>query len=223
MRMLLITLAACLLTVPAMAAQPYSTYTYDWEDGIADYLGTFNTDMVAAPNVVANRPGSPGYGLVLTKNRPATQSPQSNGFMATVWGLQAGDQVTASIWRFDDASALPNLRLTAHYNNELGQSSDVREQNLQLNHGVLPGRTTYGEFAGWEEISHTWTIEPGNTGLVINAVVYGDQDASMIVDDITIIAPANANVRLPNAYFGQGQGVPVSDAATWTAIKSLFR
>ena len=84
-------IAACLLTMPAAAAE---IYTYDWSDGNADYLGCFDLDSSADVSVSYNRDGSAGSGLKVTKE--VSGGGYAIGFLASVWDLQVGDQVSSS-------------------------------------------------------------------------------------------------------------------------------
>jgi len=211
--------AACLLTTPVMAAQ---TYTYDWADGDADFLGCFTNDVVGTPQVYANHTGSAGSGLVLVKNSYLSDG-VAQAFVAAVWNLQDGDQVTVSLWRYDSSSAMPYHRLWAHYNDALVQASDARGQDMEVDDGNCQGNNSFGLQNGWEQFTHTWTIADGHTGLVIDAAIFGDLNATIYVDDIEITVPDHADVRLPNAIYAAGGEVTPVDAATWTAVKAIFR
>lgn len=222
MRKLMITLAACLLAVPAMAAQ---TYTYNWLEDDVTFIGTFGTetpDMLASASVGANRTGSNGNGLVLTKNNPSV-SGYALGFLAAIWDLEAGDEVTVSLWRYDPMSGMPYFRLWAHYNNALADAEFATGQDMSIHDGNLMGNNSFGVQNGWEQFSYTWTVGAGNTGLVIDAVVYGDLGAVIWIDDIEVTVPDHASVRLPHAVFEAG-GPPVAvEVATWSQVKALFQ
>lgn len=219
MRKLTLLMAACMLAGSAMAAQ---TYTYDWVDGDANYLGSFGTEMIGSTSLAANHPESDGYGLILTKNNTA-QNGNAMGFLAAVWELEAGDEVTFSVWRYDPLSGFPYFRLWAHYNNALVNAHSAMGLDMQTDDGNLMGNNDFGTQNGWEHFSHTWTIEAGNTGLVIDAVLYGDLGAEIWVDDIEITVPDHAHVLLPNAYYPAAGETVAIDAATWTSVKSFFR
>jgi hypothetical protein len=219
MRKFTILLACCLLALPALAAQ---TYTYDWEHADVDYLGCFHTDMLADVASYANRPGSAGHGLVLTKNNTASAG-YALGFLAAVWDLEPGDQVTASVWRYDPMAGLPYFRLWAHANNALVNAGSAMGQDMEAYDGNLMGNSSFGSQIGWEQFSHTWTIGAGTTGMVIDAVVYGSPGDVIWVDDLSVTVPDHASVRLPDAFYPAG-GPPVAvDASTWSQVKTLFR
>jgi len=218
MRKTLITIALIgLLAVPALAAQ---IYTYNWS-GDADYLGCFYSDSSAEVDAAYNRPGSAGNGLKITKNTYG--GGYVLGFVASVWGLEEGDEVTVSIWRYDNNSAMPYFALWSHYNDALMQASDARGQDMAINDGNCYGDQTLGVQNGWEQYTHTWTIEAGHNGLVIDAQVYGNTDSYMYVDDMTIVVPDHASVRTPDAVYFAGGGVTANEAATWTSVKGLFQ
>jgi hypothetical protein len=219
MRKLTLLMAACMLAGSAMAAQ---TYTYDWADGDANYLGSFGTEMIGSTALSANRPDSDGYGLVLTKNN-TSQAGNAMGFLAAIWDLEAGDEVTFSVWRYDPLSGMPYFRLWAHYNNALVNAHSAMGLDMQTDDGNLMGNNNFGTQNGWEHFSHTWTIEAGNTGLVIDAVLYGELGAEIWVDDIEITVPDHANVLLPNAYYPAAGETVAIDLETWTSVKSIFR
>jgi hypothetical protein len=211
-------IAACLMAVPAMAAQ---TYTYDWADGNADYLGCFDTSLTAVVSGAYNYPVSAGSGLALTKT--LSNDGYAPGFIASVWDLQDGDQVTFSCWRFDNASGLPYFRLWAHYNNMLVEAADARGQDMQVNDGNMQGNNSFGSQIGWEQFSWTWTVADGNTGMIIDACVYGSAGATIWIDDVEITVPDHASVRLPNAVYPAGGSPTPTEATSWSAVKAIFQ
>ena len=211
-------IVACLLALPAAAAE---IYTYDWADGNADYLGCFDLNSVAEVSVAFNRPGSAGSGLKITK--AVSGGGYSLGFLAAVWDLQPGDEVTVSMWRYDNSTAMPYFRLWAHYNNGLSETEDARGQDMQVNDGDCYGNNSFGLQNGWERFSHTWTVAAGNTGLIIDAVVYGDRNDYMYIDDLAITVPDHASVRLPNAIYPAGGSPTPADASTWSSVKAIFQ
>ena len=210
-------LAACVLAVPAVAEQ---TYTYDWADGDADYLGTFNDAMNPMVSTICNRPTSAGCGLALEKAYNGDGF--ARGFLAAVWDLQEGDQITFSCWRYDNVSSLPYFRLWSHYNNMLVEAADARGQDMHINDGDLGGNNDFGTQNGWEQFTWTWTVEAGNTGMIIDAIVYGERYATVYVDDIEITVPDHVSVRLPNAIYPAGGSPTPTEAHTWSAVKAIF-
>ncbi len=208
----------CILTVPALAGE----YTYDWADGAADYLGCFDGEMSTIVDPLCNHTDSAGSGLALQKETFATDG-YAMGFLAAVWDLQVGDEVTVNLWRRDDNSNMPYFRLWSHYNDALENATDARGQDMEADDGSLGGNNDFGSQSGWEEFSYTWTIAEGHNGLVIDGVVYGDRGATIYVDDITITVPDHASVRLPNAIYESGGTTTPVDESNWTAVKAIFQ
>lgn len=217
-KLMILLIAACVLAVPAMAEQ---TYTYDWADGDADYLGCFGTDMNAVVSPTYNYPTSAGSGLALEK--AISGGGYARGFLAAVWDLQDGDEVTFSCWRYDNVSSLPYFRLWAHYNNMLVEAGDARGQDMQINDGDIYGNNDFGAQYGWEQFSWTWTVDAGNTGMIIDGIVYGSAAATIYVDDIEITVPDHASVRLPNAIYPAGGSPTSTEDSTWSAVKAIFQ
>jgi hypothetical protein len=213
---LIMLVLVAILATPALAER---VVTYDWA-GSADYLGCFNTDMLADVGAGYNRDGSAGNGLCLTKNNFG--GGYALGFVATVWNLQEGDQVTVSIWRYDNMSDQPYFALWSHYNDHLEEAVDARGQDMDINDGNCYGDQKLGAQNGWEEYTHTWTIAAGHTGLVIDAQVYGPTNSQLWVDDMTITVPDHANVRTPGAIHLNDDSVTAFEAATWSQVKTLF-
>ncbi len=221
MRKIMLTIfAISLLAMPALAVQ---LYTFDWNSGTgADYLGCFDNDCTVELGVGYNHAGSAGDGLKITKNTNMTDG-VAQAFLAAIWNLEAGDEVTVSIWRYDMGSSMPYFRLWAHYNDALvNDAAAGRGQDMETNDGNMQGDNSFGLQTGWEQSSHTWTVAEGHTGIVIDGTVYGDYGANIYVDDIVIAAPDHADVRLPHEIYSGGVVTPV-EIHTWTAVKAIFQ
>jgi len=214
--LMIVFVAATLLATPALADR---TYQYSWDDGDNTILGSFE-DCTATVSSAHNMPLHSGYSVALTKATDV-YSGYSTAFFACVWDLQAGDQVTASYWRYDNNVGYPRLRLWAHYNDGLVES-DYRGQDLVLNDGLAYGNNSFGAEAGWEQFSYTWTIPAGHTGLVIDAVVYGDYGAVMYVDELSLTVPDHAYARVPGTYYDAAGEATAATPTTWSDVKALF-
>jgi len=206
----------CLLAAPTLAEQ---TYTYSWFSN-ADYLGSLNGGVTAEMSAAYNRPdGAGGKGLMLTKT---VLGGNAKAYLASIWNLVPGDQVTVSVWRYDALSSMPYFGLWAHYNNTLGDALDARSQNMEINDGTVIGDNKLGLQNGWEEYSHTWTVGAGHSGMIIDAVISQSTSGGQImVDDLTLTVPDHASVRLPHAIYSGGMVTP-NEATSWTTIKNLF-
>jgi hypothetical protein len=218
MRTLMIVLvAASLLATPALASR---TYEYSWNDGNNTILGTFDNCTADVSNEY-NMPLHNGYAVTLTKLNDV-DSGYATAFMACVWGLLPGDQVTASYWRYDNRVGYPRLRLWAHYNDGLAES-DYRGQDLVINDGLAYGNNSFGTESGWERLEYTWTVPANHTGLVIDVVLYGDYGSVLYVDEMSLTVPDHAYARLPGTYYDASGAATAADPQTWSNVKALFR
>jgi len=213
------------LVIVAMAATATAvpvTCTYDWS-GTANYLGCEGDQLTAQVSNAANRTGSAGDGLILKKTAgTSSQYPYARGYLAAIWNLEAGDQVTVTMWRMDLGTGYPYFRLYAHYNDMLQRAQSADGQDMSVDDGNCLGTASFGSQTGWEQVSHTWTIEEGHNGLVIDAAIWGDVNDEIWIDDLQVIVPDHADVRMPDAIYGL-MGDPVSvDATTWTSVKAIF-
>jgi hypothetical protein len=220
MRTLMIVFVAVSLLATSAEALPDSrTYEYSWDDGDNTILGSFE-DCTAETSSVYNNPAHAGYGIALTKT--TSEDSYSSAFLACVWALEAGDQVTASYWRLDSTVGYPRLRLWAHYNDGLSDS-DYRGQDFEPNDGLAYGNNSFGTENGWEQFTYTWTIPAEHTGLVIDAVLYGVNGATLYVDELALTVPDHAFARMPGTYY-DANGQPTAAApTTWSNVKALFQ
>jgi len=215
-RLLTILALVALLAVPAMAAQ---TYTYSWDNDGTTFLGSFGA-VDASLTADDNYPSSAGYGLLLTKTNNVLAG-YGTAFVACIWGLQEGDQISADFMRYDPEPGYPRLRLWAHYNDSLG-APDNRNHDTMVNDGLAYGDNSFGTESGWDNPSFTWTVPAGHTGLVIDAVVYGDMYDEIVVDDLTVTVPDHAHVQMPDCYYEPGQAPVDARTSTWGGVKALF-
>jgi len=204
MKRSLIATAIVLATPQAHALQ---TVDYGWEDGVGTVLGSFG-NLVDATNVSGGQIGSSGTGtydvpgahsgsrFLHVAEAPHSGTPQA--YLAFVTGLQAGDEITASFWGYDDtASGSPSLRIWGHYANAADIDSYV---------ATAGGNTTYTDGSGWSQVSHTWTFSSADTdGLVIEARLYSSPSTDDTlrtdywIDDVMVSAPDTATIRFAAA------------------------
>lgn len=213
---LIMLVLVALVATPALAER---TINFGWT-GDADFLGCVGTALTAEADVAYNYDGqSAGNGLCLTKN---SISPYANGYIATVWGLEEGDQVTATCWRYDLNTNMPHFALWAHYNDALEEAEDARGQDMSVDDGNMYGDQHIGN-GGWEQYTHTWTIEAGHTGIVIDAQVYGPAGSQLYVDNLQLVIPDHASARTPGAVYASDGSFVAFESSTWTQVKSLFQ
>lgn len=215
--LMIVTMAATLLAAPALASR---TYEYSWSDGVNTMIGCFD-DCTAALDATNNMPLHAGSSLAVTKTTDVV-SGYASAFLGCVWNLQPGDQVTASFWRFDNNAGYPRMRLWAHYNDGLNDS-DARGQDMVVFNGLAYGNNSFGTETGWEHFTYTWTIPADHTGLVIDAILYGDYGAVIYVDEFTITVPDHACVRVPGTFYDASGIATASEPATWGNVKALFQ
>jgi hypothetical protein len=218
MRKLTLTLA--LLSLLALPALGQSTYFYDWDGTQATDLGRADAGTQGAVEATANCPNGAGGGLTLTVTDQISRG--SRTFLASVWDLQDGDRVTVSIWQYDDTVGDERFRLCAHYNNSLVDEADARGQDLSINDGDEEF-TGWTSESGWEQVNQSWEVEPGNTGMVIDADVFGSAGETIQLDLLTIRVPEHASVRMPDRIYTAGGDVVANQVRSLSQIKALFQ
>ena len=177
------------------------TENYGWE-GTETVLSMYPADCLIA--TIETDPVHTGS-QSLRLERLSSGTPQ--GFVAWIIGLSDGDEVTASFWCYDDTpGASPSGRIWAHWNDDPG---DVNGHN-----GSASGNDDYTQGIGWEEITWTWTVASGHTGIVIEARIYSNPGDIIWVDDMTIVAPDGATIWTPGNLALQN--------STWADIKAAF-
>ncbi len=181
------------------------TLDYGWED-TATLLGMYPLECYI-DDLVTTPPGPVHTGdQALYVEKTISGTPQ--GFVGWVVGLVDGDQVTVNLWFYDDSpSGYPSGRIWAHWNDD---PNDPAAYN-----GSASGNGTYTSGIGWEELSYTWTVASGHTGIIIEARVYGDSASVCHLDDISITAPDLAEIRFPGY-------VVALQRSTWADIKASF-
>ena len=177
------------------------TETYGWE-GTETVLSMYPADgLIATIETDPVHTGSQSLRL----ERLSSSTPQ--GYVAWIVGLTDGDEVTATFWCYDDTPGVsPSGRIWAHWNDDPG---DVNGHN-----GSASGNSDYTQGIGWEEITWTWTVASGHTGLVIEARIYSNPGDIIWVDDMTVIAPDGATIWTP--------GNLALENTTWGDIKAAF-
>jgi len=195
MRLILSAAVVMALSATALAG----TETFGWE-GTETILGMYPEDGVEA-TVSIEQVYSGSQSLEI--ERLSESTPQA--FVAWVVGLSDGDEVTASFWRYDvTPGTAPSCRIWGHWNDDPDDIGGYA--------GSAGGNSDYGPGTGWDETEHTWTVEEGHTGLVIECRVYSNPGDIVWIDDLTVTAPDGATIYTP------AQQALSSD--TWGAIKA---
>jgi len=214
MRNLLLALVVIGLAVTGVQA---ATYTYDWEDG--------GTIWASSPTggIVAENVNSPVHGGTHSVELANTLTSPSYAYVAWIRGLEAGDQVTASFWRYDVTVNCPNPPCTAHVrpSGRIWAHWNDNINNVNVNDGSASGSSDYGPGTGWDQPQYTWTNNGTtiHTGLVIECRVYTGLGDIMYIDDMTVTVPdrVGITVAFPPA------GPTSADETTWGGIKALYR
>lgn len=196
MRFLLFSFIA-VLPIAAFAA----TETCGWE-GTDTILGSYG-DIIASIDTDPVYAGSQSLKL---EDDMASGTPQA--FIGWVTGLDDGDTVAASFWRYDvTPSAAPSCRIWGHWNDDPG--------DINVYSGSAGGQSEYGPGTGWDLAEYEWTVVDGHTGLVIEVRTYSNPGDIVWVDDLTVTAPDGANIIVPDDYVSLNRN-------TWAGIKAAF-
>jgi hypothetical protein len=229
MRALVVIAALAVFALPA-AAQ--ISCCYSWEDG-GTILGSYGSNAVDDTNVTGVQTGVQGTAPGITcpgaydgdyylhvAEDPHSGTPQY--YVAWITGLTDGDQVTVSMFVYENTpAASPSMRIWAHYTPVGG---DVTSYG-----GSASGPSEYSSGDNvWDQLTdvpYTWTFDSNlgaNDGIVIEARAYSTpstdatQRTDFFIDYICVTAPTTACIMFPQAPN------PVEDS-TWTAIKALYQ
>ena len=162
---------------------------YGWEDG-GTVLGMYGAGSppVIATNVGAPDPVYSGLRSLRLEDNSPSGTPQA--YVAWVKGLQDGDSITATVWRYDDTlGTAPSCRIWGHWNDD---PNDLNGYN-----GSASGNEDYGPGIGWGQTAHTWVVDDGHTGLVIEMRTYSNPCDTVWVDELVITAPDHATIMVP--------------------------
>jgi hypothetical protein len=201
----LLFLALMVLIATSATAQTI-TYTFGWEDGTSTVIGGYS-DFIAT-NVTSPVYGG-NYALEFMDNTPdGGGTPQ--GYICWIRGLQDGDEVYASVARFDDTpGASPSGRIWGHWNDD--------PLDIGGYAGSASGNSDYGEGLGWDITDWTWLVLDGHTGLMIECRIYSNPGDTVWYDNLTVTVPDRdgIEVEFPGGY------VPVFDG-TMSQLKALY-
>lgn len=187
------TLAAITVLALVCAGSFAGTITtdYGWENGGTILATASGANAIGSATNVSSPVHGGTYALDLTNKAGNTTA--SYSYLGWVQGLQVGDVVTASFWVYDTTpTGSPSGRIWGHYD-------DSTTGDATLSNGSASGNSTYSDGNGWSQLSYTWTIPAGHTGLMVEARTYwsGGTGTDIYIDDMSITAPDTASVVLP--------------------------
>lgn len=209
--------ALAVSAVCATQARADRTITWHFDVPVSPLiLGSYGSEYIAELDPAMNYGGGTGSALKITKGPGGTLQI----FLAGVWGLNAGDQVTAGFHRYDTtpngsfSPDSPAARIWAHYNDSL--PSDLAAAN-----GSASGNSDYGPGTGWDYTQYTWSVFPGHNGLMIECRAYHIPGSVVWIDDFQVTVPDHAWVITPEGTFDPA---PVSvESGSWGRLKALYR
>ncbi|MDE0888192.1 MAG: hypothetical protein OSA40_01900 [Phycisphaerales bacterium] len=180
MRTMLVS-AAVAATMATSAIADISAST-GWEDTSADaLLGVYGN--VYDYGYETADPFSGSSSLFMVED-PVNGTPQ--GFCAWITGLSAGDTVTATMWMKGASNGVDNDgkgRLWGHY---------TTNDDITTYEGSASGSGDYAGAGGvWTQAEHTWTIEEGQTALVIEARMYSYGANNLLLGDDLMVSTNN--------------------------------
>jgi len=191
--------AITLIAIPFVASA--ATATCGWE-GTDTILGSYG-DIIAS---IVTDPVYAGDQSLQLEDNMTSGTPQA--FVAWITGLDDGDTVSASFWRYDMTPAgAPSCRIWGHWNDDPG--------DINVNSGSASGQSDYGPGTGWDLASWEWTVVDGHTGLVVEIRTYSNPGDTVWIDDLTVTAPDAANIIVPEDYVTLSR-------STWAGIKTAF-
>ena len=206
-KLLVIALSLCMVGV----ALAETNVNYGWEDG-GTVLDIYpDADSILATNV-ATWDALPVYdgnfSLCLVDN---AESGTPQAFLAYIWFLNEGDEVTVGFYRYDDTpDGSPSVRIWGHWNNMLPDDPSGYD-------GSAGGNADYGLGTGWDYTENTWTVEAGISGLVVEARTYSEAGDTVFLDNLYVSVPDHAYVQIPGCS-------PVgTEHGSWSSVKTLFR
>lgn len=182
------------------------TATCGWE-GSETVLALYGTGEPPMNVAISTDPVHSGSQSLWLEDNSPSGTPQA--YVAWVLGLEDGDEVTATIWRYDTSpGSAPNCRIWGHWNDD---PTDVMGYASSAG-----GESDYGPGTGWDQTGYTWTVVDGHTGLVIEIRTYSVIGDAVWIDDLEVTAPEGCTIWTPDTY------TPVQ-SSTWAGIKTFFQ
>ena len=191
--------AAAIAMAPAMAHSDVMAFT-GWEDTSADAVfGTFGNvsdfGYTSAPDPVYDG----NHSMFMTED-PLSSTP--NAVVAWVSGIEAGDQITATMWfrGMDVGGSTAKARLWGAYYDATDTSTYVTSAG---------GPSGYaGENETWESLTYTWTVNDTTSIFGLQVRIYSYGDNNMIWGDNLEISVNNDNATIEVAGSASTPVVP---------------
>lgn len=202
-----------LLALTLACAATAEEVNYGWEDG-GTVLGIYpdpDLPSIFATNVADWMGGQVHSGNFALKLEDNAESGTPQAYVAYIWGLMDGDQVTVGFWRYDDTpDGAPSCRIWGHWNDELPDNPDGYS-------GSAGGNDDYGPGTGWDYTEWTWDVVDGHTGLVIEVRTYSSPGDIVYIDDMSIMTSSEMHfIQIPGCS-------PVgTEARTLSNVRTLF-
>ena len=188
----------------------FSQVQYSWEDG-GTILGSFGN--ISNPINTGSLNGVSPYDgdfMLSVSESPLSGTPKA--YVAYIQNLNPGDVVTASFYTYDSAEGSPSARIWGGY---------VTNDDINSYAGSAGGNSTYPSGIGWEQLSHTWTIEDGKEALIVEARLYssssGEDPTVFYFDLVSVTAPSTATVNFPGDLGDIIYGCTDSDACNFNS------
>ena len=194
-------------------ANPVPDPWCDWENNetVLNMVGTGEPPIIVsneAPPEIAPGPYGGQFALRLEDNSPSG-TPHAD--LVHIWGLGEGDQVTVGFWRYDiTPDAAPSCRIWAHWN-------DALPGQIEVDNGSAGGNLDYGAGMGWDYTEHTWTVEGGHTGLVVEARTYSNPGDVVWIDNLQVVPQMGFGIRTPSFT------VVGNERSSFDSLKALYK
>ena len=161
--------AAAIAMAPAMAHADVMAFS-GWEDTSADAVFGTSGNVSDFGYTSAPDPVYDGNHSMFMTEDPLSSTP--NAVVAWVSGIEAGDQITATMWfrGMDVGGSTAKARLWGGYYN----ATDTNTYDSSA--GGAGGYA--GENETWESMTHTWTVDDSTSifGLQVRIYAYGDNN-----------------------------------------------
>ena len=190
---------AAIAMAPAMAHSDVMAFT-GWEDTSADAVfGTFGNvsdfGYTSAPDPVYDG----NHSMFMTED-PLSSTP--NAVVAWVSGIEAGDEITATMWfrGMDVGGSTAKARLWGAY------YEDTDTSTYKSSAGGPSGFA--GENETWESMTYTWTSNGSTSIFGLQVRIYSYGDNNMIWGDNLEISVNNDNATIEVAGSASTPVVP---------------